>query len=253
MTGQSGGTLILLRHGRSTANTDGVLAGRSEGVDLDDTGAAQAAGLVDRLAGARIARLVSSPLLRCRRTLAPLAAALGLPVTHDDRIAEVDYGSWTGRRLSELSDEPLWRTVQLHPAAAVFPDGEALSAVSVRAVQAAREHAAATVDAGAVLLCTHGDVIKAILADALGLHLDSFQRLVVSPASVSVVRYGPLRTFVERVNDTGSLAGIGEPPPPPPGEAAAATATGTDRSGDAVVGGDGGRPVASPQPAGPVS
>jgi broad specificity phosphatase PhoE len=106
------GTLILLRHGRSTANNDGVLAGRSDGVDLDDTGRQQAADLVGRLSGTRIAALVSSPLLRCRRTLEPLATALGLPVTCDDRVAEVDYGSWTGRKLSELSTEPMWSTVQ---------------------------------------------------------------------------------------------------------------------------------------------
>lgn len=231
------GTLILVRHGRSTANNAGVLAGRSDGVDLDETGTRQAAGLVDRLAGARIDRLVSSPLLRCRRTLEPLAAARGLPVQADERIAEVDYGAWTGRALSELSGEPLWRTVQLHPAAAVFPDGESLAAVSVRAVLAAREHAANGSDSGAVLLCTHGDVIKAILADALGMHLDSFQRLVVSPGSVSVVRYSPLRAFVERLNDSGSLEGIGQDPAPPDGPV-----TDQDRGGgDGMVGGDPGR------------
>ncbi len=234
-----GGTLILLRHGRSTANNAGVLAGRSEGVDLDDTGAAQAAGLHARLAGARIARLVSSPLLRCRRTLQPLADALGLPVQVDERIAEVDYGSWTGRALSELANEPLWRTVQQHPAAAGFPDGETLAGVSARAVRAARQHAAQAGDGGAVLLCSHGDVIKAILADALGMHLDSFQRLVVGPASLSVVRYTPLRTFVERVNDTGSLDGVGAPPPQDRG------GDGASGPGDATVGGDPGRPLAS--------
>ncbi len=204
-------TLILLRHGRSTANSAGILAGRSAGVDVDATGAEQAAALVDRLAECRIARIVSSPQLRCRSTVAPLAASLGLAVTIDERLAEVDYGDWTGRPLSELAQEPLWRTVQTHPSAAVFPNGEGLAAVSARAVAAARAHAAVVGESGAVLICSHGDVIASILADALGMHLDLFQRLVVSPASVSVIRYTALRTFVERINDTGSLAGIGTP------------------------------------------
>lgn len=223
-------TLILLRHGRSTANSAGILAGRSAGVDVDATGAEQAAALVDRLAGCHIARIVSSPLLRCRNTVAPLAASLRLAVTIDERLAEVDYGDWTGRPLSELAQEPLWRTVQTHPSAAVFPNGEALAAVSARAVAAARAHAADAEETGAVLICSHGDVIASILADALGMHLDLFQRLVVSPASVSVIRYTPLRTFVERINDTGTLAGLGASsialpvaPPSTPGSTPPAT------------------------------
>jgi len=238
----AGGTLILVRHGRSTANGDGVLAGRTPGVDLDETGAAQAAALVARLAGARIARLVSSPLQRCRATIEPLAAALGLPVQLDERIAEVDYGSWTGRALKDLASEELWRTVQAQPSATVFPDGEALAAVSARAVRAAREHALAAGEDGAALLCSHGDVIKAILADALGMHLDSFQRLVVSPASIAVVRYGPLRTFVERINDTGTLDGVGAAPEKPAADGAA-----TPGDGDAVVGGETGTNGATPR------
>lgn len=202
-------TVILLRHGRSTANGAGILAGRSAGVDVDSTGAQQASALIDRLAECRIARIVSSPMLRCLSTVAPLAAALGLDVTVDDRLAEVDYGDWTGRRLADLATEPLWRIVQTHPSAAVFPNGEALAAVSARAVAAARSHAARDDGSGAVLICSHGDVIASILADALGMHQDLFQRLVVSPASVSVIRYTSARAFVEHVNDTGSLAGIG--------------------------------------------
>jgi probable phosphomutase (TIGR03848 family) len=238
------GTLILIRHGRSTANGAGVLAGRSPGVDLDETGAEQARGLVARMSGARVARLVSSPMLRCRRTAEPLAAALGLPVHLDERIAEVDYGAWTGRALKDLAQEPLWRTVQSHPSAAVFPDGESLAEVSSRAVAAAREHAAAAGDDGAAVLCSHGDVIKSILADALGIHLDGFQRIVVAPASISVIRYTPVRAFVERVNDTGSLRGVGAADTPGEpgrvGDTDRAGDAGTP-AGDAVVGGDLGR------------
>lgn len=239
------GTLILLRHGRSTANGAGVLAGRSDGVDLDETGEQQSGALVERLSGARVARLVSSPMLRCRRTIQPLADHLGIQVEIDDRISEVDYGSWTGRPLKDLTGEPLWRTVQAHPSAAVFPGGESLADVSVRAVTAAREHAAAAGDEGAAMLCTHGDVIKAILADALGIHLDGFQRIVVGPASLSVVRYTAVRPFVERVNDTGSLRGVGEPDPAETrGQGAAEPTEGGRPAGEATVGGDPGEPGA---------
>lgn len=251
-------TLILIRHGRSTANNEGVLAGRTAGVGLDATGAAQAAGLVARLAGVDIAAVVSSPLERCLQTIEPLATAAGVEVVRDDRVVEVDYGEWTGRILAELADEPLWRTVQAHPAAAQFPGGESLAAVSARAVLAVREHCAAAGDSGAVVVCSHGDVIKSILADALGLHLDLFQRIVVSPGSVSIVRYGPLRPFVERVNDTGTLDSL-RPPPPAAGtvgEGRAGTGenppAGGMPAGDAPVGGDQGA-VALPPAAVPAA
>ena len=234
-------TVILLRHGRSTANTSGVLAGRTPGIHLDDTGRSQAAGIADRLADVPIDRIVTSPLERCRQTLAPLAAAKGLSVEVDDRLAEVDYGDWAGRPLRELATEPLWRTVQHHASATVFPGGESLAGVSARAVEAVRAlvmqpetaelpsagpgepHEGASPGntaaergplARTVLICSHGDVIKALLADALGLHLDSFQRIVVAPASLSVIRYTPLRPFVERINDTGELRSLGSHPVP---------------------------------------
>lgn len=201
-------TVILLRHGRSTANTAGVLAGRADGVELDDTGREQAAQLVDRLAGLPIKALVRSPLLRCRSTLEPLAAALMLEPVVDDRLAEVDYGAWTGRKMTELTGEPLWRVVQAQPSAAVFPDGEGLAQVQARAVAAVRDHdrRLAEQHGGDVLwlACTHGDVIKAVLADALGVHLDGFQRITADPASASVIRYTPLRPFVIHLNHTGA-------------------------------------------------
>lgn len=222
-------TVILLRHGRSTANTAHTLAGRSPGVDLDDTGREQAAGVVDRLAGLRIAALVRSPLLRCERTLEPLAAALGLEQVIDERLVEVDYGSWTGRTFTDLAGEPLWKVVQQQPSAAVFPDGEGLAEVQTRAVAAIREHDRRLAEgAGADVLwlaCTHGDVIKSVLADALGLHLDGFQRIVADPASMSVIRYTPVRPFVVHINHTGSAL------------AAALSASVETPTGDAPVGG----------------
>lgn len=206
-------TVILLRHGRSTANTSGTLAGRSTGVDLDDLGRAQAASVSARLAGLDLAAIVHSPLLRCARTIAPLAAEVDLTPVVEEGLVEVDYGQWTGRAITELVGEPLWKVVQQHPSAATFPGGEALAQVQARAVAAVRAHdsrLAATHGRDVLwVACSHGDVIKAVLADALGTHLDGFQRIVADPASISVVRYTATRPFVLRMNDTGTdLSGL---------------------------------------------
>lgn len=223
-------TVILLRHGRSTSNTAHTLAGRSEGVELDEKGLHQALAVVERLEGLPVKALVRSPLLRCRMTLEPLAAALGLEPLVDERLAEVDYGQWTGRAISELITEPLWSVVQQQPSAAVFPEGEGLAQVQARAVAAVREHdRRLRAEHGGDALwvaCTHGDVIKAVVADALGAHLDSFQRITADPASMSVVRYTKLRPFVVHVNHTGAQLASALSAPPA-----------TRSSGDAVVGG----------------
>jgi len=201
------GTVILLRHGRSTANSAGVLAGRTPGVGLDEGGVAQAQALVGRLAQLPLAAVVSSPLQRCRETVAPLAQARELEVTVDDRFIEVDYGQWTGRELRKLGKEPLWKVVQSHPSAAVFPGGEGLAALQARAVAAVREwDAKLAAEHGPQVLwlvCSHGDVIKAVLADALGVHLDGFQRIVANPCSFSAAASTETRPFVQRVNDCG--------------------------------------------------
>jgi probable phosphomutase (TIGR03848 family) len=221
-------TVILLRHGRSTSNTAHTLAGRSEGVDLDDKGREQAEAVVSRIGDLPIKAIVRSPLLRCERTVAPLAAALGLEPVVEDRLSEVDYGAWTGAKIGDLFKEPLWAVVQQQPSAAVFPDGEGLAQVQARAVAAVREHdrTLAEQHEGDVLwiACTHGDVIKSIIADAVGSHLDNFQRITADPASMSVIRYTTTRPFVLHVNHTGpalTSALLAKPEP----------------SGDAVVGG----------------
>jgi probable phosphomutase (TIGR03848 family) len=235
-------TVILLRHGRSTSNTAHTLAGRSEGVDLDDKGREQAQSLVARVGDLPIRALVRSPLLRCERTLEPLAAALGLEPVVDERLAEVDYGQWTGRKIGDLFKEPLWAVVQQQPSAAVFPDGEGLAQVQARAVAAVREHDRRLAqEHGADTLwvaCSHGDVIKAVIADALGTHLDSFQRITADPASMSVIRYTPLRPFVIHVNHTGAqLASALTPKPAPAGTDSGDSPTGDVPADDAVVGG----------------
>ncbi|ORJ64854.1 histidine phosphatase family protein [Mycobacterium simiae] len=242
-------TVILLRHGRSTSNTAGTLAGRSEGVDLDDKGREQAAGLINRLGDLPIRAVVTSPLLRCRRTIEPLAELMCLEPLVDERLAEVDYGEWTGRKIGELAKEELWRVVQAHPSAAVFPGGEGLAQVQARAVAAVREHDRRLSEEhqGDALwvACTHGDVIKSLIADAYGMHLDGFQRVTADPASVSVIRYTPLRPFVLHVNHTGGrLAAALRAGPPPKSDADGDKAeepqqqpTEAVPSSDAVVGG----------------
>lgn len=211
-------TLILVRHGQTTANSDGVLAGRTPGVHLDETGRRQSEVTAGRIAVLPVHRIVSSPLERCRQTAGLLARAQAatLRVRVDRRLTECGYGAWTGRPIKQLSREPLWKSVQAHPSGVTFPDGESMRDMQSRAVDAVREvDADVAGEAGpdAVWVAvSHGDVIKAILADALGLHLDQFQRIVVDPASVSVVRYTPLRPFVMHLNDHGSDLAALRPP-----------------------------------------
>jgi probable phosphomutase (TIGR03848 family) len=211
-------TVLLVRHGRTTANANGVLAGRTPGVRLDDVGTRQAAELGQRLAALPVAVIVSSPLERCRQTAAALGAALDPPlkITTDKRLTECGYGDWTGRTLKELAKEPLWKVVQTQPSAVEFPGGESMRAMQTRALDAIRHYDAAVTAShgpGALWVAvSHGDVIKAIIADAAGSHLDSFQRIVVDPGSVSVVSYTPQRPFVVRLNEHGDLAGLAPKP-----------------------------------------
>ncbi|WP_040160856.1 MSMEG_4193 family putative phosphomutase [Mobilicoccus massiliensis] len=217
-------TVLLVRHGRTSANADGVLAGWSPGVDLDDTGRSQAEALAARLHDLPIAEIVSSPLTRCLQTSDVLRASWPSVTTSEcDDLGECRYGAWTGRPLRELAEDPLWRTVQSQPSAATFPPSpdfahESLRQMADRAVGAVRRiDARIEAEHGPSALwvaVSHGDVIKAILADAAGTHLDLFQRFTVGPASLSVVRHTAERPYVVRVNDTGTeLAGLVPPPP----------------------------------------
>jgi probable phosphomutase (TIGR03848 family) len=147
--------------------------------------------------------VVTSPLERCAETAAAVLAGRELAAEPEPRLAEVHYGDWTGRQIKDLAKDPLWATVQAHPSAVTFPGGEALRDTQARAVAAVRDWNERLGPDATYALVSHADVIKAILADALGLHLDQFQRIVVGPASLSVVRYTKLRPFVLRVNDQG--------------------------------------------------
>jgi len=202
-------TLIIARHGRTAANSSGTLAGRSKGVHLDDTGRAQAAAAAERISSLELAAVVTSPLERCRETVKLLVP--GQKATVDRRLLECDYGEWTGKELKRLAKEQLWSVVQTQPSAARFPGGESLQEMSARVVGAVRERDSALSeevgDHAVWLAVSHGDPIKAVLADALGMHLDAFQRIMVDPGSLSVVRYTPHRAFVVTMNSTsGSLA-----------------------------------------------
>jgi len=197
-------TVLLIRHGRTTANADGTLAGWTPGVHLDDLGNEQAAALATRLAVVPLTAVLSSPLDRCQQTAQAVAAERKLTVQLDDDLGEVRYGEWTGQPLKSLSRDPLWKVVQQHPSAVTFPgDGEGLAAMQARAVASVRRWNAELGSDAVVAVVSHGDVIKALLADALGMHLDLFQRITVDPASLSVVRYASARPFVERINDSG--------------------------------------------------
>ena len=201
-------TVILVRHGRTTANATGVLAGRTLGVKLDERGVEQAAATGQRLASVRLSAVVSSPLERCKQT----ARAIGdqqaptAKTTTERGLNECDYGEWQGLAIKDLAKEPLWKTVQSQPSAVVFPGGEAMRAMQDRAVEAVRRHDRRMKeehgDDSVWVAVSHGDVIKAILADALGTHLDLFQRIQVDPASVSVVRYTDARPYVLGINTT---------------------------------------------------
>jgi probable phosphomutase (TIGR03848 family) len=226
-------TCLLIRHGRTTCNANGTLAGWTEGVGLDDIGRGQAVDLAERLRGMPIRTVVSSPLQRCVETAQIMVSALvDVTVQTDERVGECHYGAWTGGSLKELAKEPLWRMVQDHPSAARFPDGEMFTGESIAEMQARGLAAVRDIDARVNVehgpralwaLVSHGDVIKSILADAVGAHLDHFQRIIVGPASLSVVSYTDRRPFLVRLNDGGLDLSALVPP-----------------SGDAPVGGDGG-------------
>jgi probable phosphomutase (TIGR03848 family) len=229
--------VLLLRHGRSTSNADGTLAGRTQ-VSLDETGVAQAKAVGQRLTGLPLAAVVSSPLPRCLQTLE--YALPDVTPAIDDGLVECGYGDWEGQSLKKLAKLPLWRVVQQHPSAVRFPgvEGEAMAAMSARAIGAVRawdDRMTAEHGPDALwLACSHGDVIKSIVADALGMHLDLFQRVMVDPASVTVIRYTEGRPFLARLNDSGGALGSLVVPKKVRRRRAAAT------DSDAVVGGGAG-------------
>ncbi|USQ78226.1 histidine phosphatase family protein [Ornithinimicrobium faecis] len=267
--------LILVRHGRTTANAQGILAGWTPGITLDDKGVEQVARLGERLKATPLAAVVSSPLERCQQTAAaiigaqesqslqpgsgggpaaePVAGPAAVPaaeplaVQSDEEIGECHYGAWTGRKLKELSREALWRDIQEQPSTVTFPPHDDFRAESMQGMQDRVVRAITQWDAqieaehgpGAVWVAvSHGDVIKSLVAHALGSPLDRFQRIMIDPASVSIVRQAKNQPFVLRVNDTGSdpvdLRGLSESLNQP------STDDNGESSDDAAVGGGAG-------------
>jgi probable phosphoglycerate mutase len=197
-------TLVLLvRHGQ-TPTTGAVLPGRAGGLHLSDAGREQAAAVAERIApfGERVAAVYASPLERTRETAAPIAGALGLRVRTDRGLLEADFGEWTGARLKSLMKLPAWRAVQHRPSTFTFPGGESFAAMQLRIWEAVQRLAGA--HPGAVVVAvSHADPIKAAVAQAMGCHLDLFQRIVVSPCSVTAIANGPGGPIVLCVNSTG--------------------------------------------------
>lgn len=198
-------TVLLIRHGRTSANAAGLLAGWSPGVFLDEVGTAQVRELALQVCELDLTAIVSSPLDRTLETSQELTQAISarggdVPIRIDERIGECHYGDWTGKTISELSENELWPAVQGHPSSVRFPSGESVLEMQHRAVTCIRDLNGEFGSSSTYAVVSHGDVIKAILADALGMHLDHFQRIQISPASVSIVRYTPSRPFVAAIN-----------------------------------------------------
>ena len=199
-------TVLLLRHARSTANAAGVLAGRMPGVQLDVVGIAQAEQLADCLKDLSIEFIVHSDLERTKQTVSPLASASGITLREDQRLTECDYGDWSGKELKELSSEPLWKSIQSTPSSVTFPGGEAMIDMQSRAVAALNFWMEEATSLFAI--CSHGDVLKSLVAHAIGLPLDNFQGLHVSPASITVLQWDGSRWTLQALNAPASKEAI---------------------------------------------
>ena len=199
-------TLLLVRHGHTDA-AGKRLTGRAPGVHLNELGRGQAERLVERLDGVRIDTIVSSPLERCRETAAPLAKARGRAVDVGRAWIEVGYGEWTGRSISQLRRTKLWRRVMFAPSNVRFPGGESLLEVQVRAVDASFDIAARHAR-GTVLVVSHADVIRLLVAHLAGMHADHLQRLSIDTASITAVSISDGFPRLLTVNETDDLAVI---------------------------------------------
>ena len=202
--------LVLIRHAHSESNASGILSGRIPNVHLSQKGIKQSGELATRLGTFPVAQVRISPMERCFETIAPwinnyvLKSSPNFEPIIDPLLNEVDYGQWSGKRLITLSRKKEWKTVQESPSRMYFPGGEGIAAMQARAMTSVH-HAAALPDSKVAVFVSHGDVIKSILASALGMHLDEFQRIIVDPASVSVIEYSSVKPRILLVNDTRAV------------------------------------------------
>ncbi len=195
-------TMLLVRHGQ-TPTTGKVLPGRAKGLHLADEGHAQAAVAAERIGAlSRVDAIYSSPLERARETAAPIATARGLRTQTDRGLLECDFGDWTGRELKDLMKLPEWGTVQRAPSTFRFPGGESFTEMQTRMVTTLDRLRAAH-PGGTIVCVSHADTIKAAVAHALGTHIDLFQRIVISPASVTAISWHSGGPVVLAVNSTG--------------------------------------------------
>ena len=202
------GTLVLLvRHGE-TPTTGKLLPGRAKGLHLSDNGKAQAEAVAGRLAAlTKIDAVYASPLERTRETAKPIAKARGLDVVVDKGLLEADIGDWTGLELKAVSKTPEWKTVHSYPSGFRFPGGESFPEMQQRIVSAV-ERLRQAHPGQTIVAVSHADPIKACVAHALGTHLDLFQRIVISPCSVTAIAYGDAGPVVLTVNSVGDLTAV---------------------------------------------
>ena len=202
--------LVLIRHAHSEANAAGILSGRLPNVHLSEKGVEQSEHLAVRLGNFPLSTLRVSPMERCFETICPWINSIVLPNNPrfepmiDQELTEVDYGSWSGKKLAVLSKNKLWKTVQEAPSRMYFPNGEGIAQMQSRAMTSVHE-AVSTKVKGAAVIVSHGDVIKSIVASALGMHLDEFQRIVIDPASISILDFSTTKPRVLLLNDSRSV------------------------------------------------
>jgi probable phosphoglycerate mutase len=201
--------LVLIRHAHSESNASGVLSGRLPNVHLSEKGRNQAENLATRLGLFPISEVRVSPMERCAETIQPWLQMREKEdskpkVIVDHSVNEVDYGLWSGKKLVSLSRKREWKTVQESPSRMYFPDGEGIAAMQSRAMSSVHELAKLQSNKVAMII-SHGDVIKSILASALGMHLDEFQRIIVDPASVSIIEYSSVKPRVLLINDSRAV------------------------------------------------
>ena len=197
-------TVLLVRHG-VTATTGKVLPGRASGLHLSDEGRRQAEATAARIKSLpKVAAVYASPLERAQETAQPIADARRLKLRTEPGLLECDFGEWTGKRLAALSKKKEWTVVQNRPSSFRFPDGESLQEMQGRMTetldQLAKRHAGRT-----IVVVSHADPIKAVVVDAMGAHLDSYQRIVISPCSITVIAWHSLRPTLLTVNATDHL------------------------------------------------
>lgn len=202
--------LVLIRHAHSEANAAGILSGRLPNVHLSEKGLKQAEELAKRLGSFPVSDLRISPMERCFETIAPWINTSVLPKCPnfepiiDQELTEVDYGIWSGKKLAVLSRNKLWKIVQESPSRMYFPKGEGIAQMQARAMKSVHQ-AVSTKSKGSAVIVSHGDVIKSIVASALGMHLDEFQRIIIDPASISIIDFSTTKPRVLLLNDSRSV------------------------------------------------